>query len=158
MPSNPTVGDKGDAEESEGRRRQPGSASDETASVSSSQEGVVDDGAGSSGGHRERYECIVCGITTTSAAHLEAHVRGRKHKRRVEVAGARQQRPSTHYCKICDITTTSAQHMAMHVAGKVCGPRATRLWAALVKASSPAYCSLSHSAQSAVGDISRCGE
>jgi hypothetical protein len=49
----------------------------------------------------------------------QAHMRGRKHKRRVEVSGSRVQRPSSHYCKICDITTTSAQHMAMHVAGKV---------------------------------------
>ena len=48
----------------------------------------------------------------------QAHLRGRKHKRRVEVSGARPARPSAHYCAICDITTTSAQHMAMHVAGK----------------------------------------
>ena len=50
---------------------------------------------------------------------LQAHLRGRKHKRRADVVGVRVQRPSSHYCKICDITTTSAQHMAMHVAGKV---------------------------------------
>lgn len=51
--------------------------------------------------------------------NLQAHLRGRKHKRRADVVGVRVQRPSSHYCKICDITTTSAQHMAMHVAGKV---------------------------------------
>ena len=50
---------------------------------------------------------------------VQAHLRGRKHKRRADVVGVRVQRPSSHYCKICDITTTSAQHMAMHVAGKV---------------------------------------
>ena len=50
---------------------------------------------------------------------LQAHLRGRKHKRRADVVGVRVQRPSSHYCKICDITTTSAQHMVMHVAGKV---------------------------------------
>jgi len=156
--------------------------------------------AGSESAPRERHECVICGITTTSAAHLEvstwqtllsglirisagrrvcglgtirsylgfwvalcshtyhghpfliwsctdsysqtpalmqydldicaclrsilsfylqAHLRGRKHKRRADVVGVRVQRPSSHYCKICDITTTSAQHMAMHVAGKV---------------------------------------
>ncbi|CAL5220929.1 g3027 [Coccomyxa viridis] len=74
--------------------------------------------AGSDSAPRERHECVICGITTTSAAHLEAHLRGRKHKRRADVVGVRVQRPSSHYCKICDITTTSAQHMAMHVAGK----------------------------------------
>ncbi|KAK9837443.1 hypothetical protein WJX81_003056 [Elliptochloris bilobata] len=80
------------------------------------EEGSAEGGA--EGGPRVRHECAVCGITTTSAAHLEAHNRGRKHKRRIEVAGARAPRASAHHCVICDITTTSAQHMAMHVAGK----------------------------------------
>ncbi len=58
------------------------------------------------------------GLTRADTAP-QAHLRGRKHKRRADVVGVREQRPSSHYCKICDITTTSAQHMAMHVAGKV---------------------------------------
>ena len=56
---------------------------------------------------------------TRASIFSQAHLRGRKHKRRADVLGVRVQRPSSHYCKICDITTTSAQHMAMHVAGKV---------------------------------------
>lgn len=56
---------------------------------------------------------------TRACISSQAHLRGRKHKRRADVVGVRVQRPSSHYCKICDITTTSAQHMAMHVAGKV---------------------------------------
>ena len=59
------------------------------------------------------------GVHAISVIDLQAHLRGRKHKRRADVVGVRVQRPSSHYCKICDITTTSAQHMAMHVAGKV---------------------------------------
>eukprot|EP00884_Botryococcus_braunii_P009101 jgi/Botrbrau1/18192/Bobra.53_1s0055.1 len=66
-----------------------------------------------------RHICIICGITTTSAAHLEAHLMGRKHRRRVEVANGKGMKTSPHYCSLCDITTTSHEHLVMHVNGKM---------------------------------------
>ena len=33
--------------------------------------GPLEEGGEDGGGLRERHECVVCGITTTSAAHLE---------------------------------------------------------------------------------------
>ena len=67
---------------------------------------------------RNPFQPRVGRLQITFAVCAQAHNRGRKHKRRVEVAGTRAPRPSAHHCVICDITTTSAQHMAMHVAGK----------------------------------------
>ncbi|KAK9789372.1 hypothetical protein WJX73_008406 [Symbiochloris irregularis] len=69
-------------------------------------------------GPKEVHHCPVCSITTTSAAHLEAHMAGRKHRRRAEVAEGRVLRRSPHVCRLCDISTTSADHMALHVAGR----------------------------------------
>lgn len=66
------------------------------------------------------HECLVCGVSTTSGPHLEAHLAGRKHRRRADARasapGAR--RPPPHHCPACDVTTTSAEHLAMHLAGK----------------------------------------
>ena len=66
------------------------------------------------------HECLVCGVSTTSGPHLDAHLAGRKHRRRADARapapGAR--RPPPHHCPACDVTTTSAEHLAMHLAGK----------------------------------------
>jgi len=75
-------------------------------------------GVRAGGRARELHRCRERAAQADRAARAQAHNRGRKHKRRVEVAGARAPRASAHHCVICDITTTSAQHMAMHVAGK----------------------------------------
>ena len=57
----------GDAEE---LRSEAGSG---LSSADSALEGVlgVDEGDEGGSGPRERHQCVVCGITTTSAAHLE---------------------------------------------------------------------------------------
>ena len=50
--------------------------------------------------------------------HVQAHMAGRKHRRRAEVAEGRVTRRSPHVCRLCDISTTSADHMALHIAGR----------------------------------------
>lgn len=49
---------------------------------------------------------------------MQAHLAGRKHRRRVEVVNGKGMKMSPHYCSLCDITTTSAEHMIMHLNGK----------------------------------------
>lgn len=52
-------------------------------------------------------------------AALQAHVAGRKHRRRVEAnMGRGTIKQSPHYCALCDISTTSAAHLALHLVGR----------------------------------------
>ena len=50
---------------------------------------------------------------------LQAHMAGRKHRRRVEAAAGRSTiKQSPHYCTLCDISTTSQAHLALHLVGR----------------------------------------
>ena len=63
-------------------------------------------------------KCLVY-VHVTRIYTMQAHVAGRKHRRRVESASGRTAaKRSPHYCPLCDISTTSDAHLQLHLVGR----------------------------------------